>query len=608
MNIYYKTIKLTNNRIFQILVILIILFPNILFSQTNDKINDYLQKVELYKSQGDKSETAQYLNKLAFLYWDQENYDKALDYFNQSLTINVDIGNKNAIKTIYTNIGMIYSDKEEYETSILYFRKSLLISREINVKKDIASSLINLAVPLVTVKRYDEANKNLLEALNISMQNNNIKLMRTCYGMLSENYKKMGDDEKASKYFNLYASFQKKIQSEQIKENQQKMNAIKKQTSEIVAEKDTKLKNTENSLIKQKKISKERQMQIGLLNKEKQIKELKIKEQNAQLKTEAMYRTFLIVGFVLVGLIAFVVYRGYKQKKQANLEISSALEHIKYQNLNITRSINYAERIQDALLPGIEKLKRNLPESFILFKPRDIVSGDFYWFSEAEPSFAKQNSIIEKIKQKGSLNKLLTSKNFIISAVDCTGHGVPGAFMSMIGINLLHEIVSRGVVEADLILNELHKEVRHALKQEHSDNKDGMDMALCVIKKDEKIVEFAGANNPLIYIKNNEINVIKGDRKGIGGDQKETERLFTKHKVSIDAPTTFYIFSDGYIDQFGGKDGRKLFPKYFRQILLQIHDKPMDEQKKLLDEKFKEWKGDKYQQIDDVLVIGFKLS
>ncbi len=608
MNINYNIIKLTNNKILQILLLSIFLLPNMLFSQTNDKINDYLQKVELYKSQGDKSETAQYLNKLAFLYWDQENYDKSLDYFNQSLTINIDIGNKNAIKTIYTNIGMIYSDKEEYETSILYFRKSLLISRELNVKNDIASSLINLAVPLVTVKRYGESNKNLLEALNISMQNNNIKFMRTCYGMLSENYKKLGDDKNASKYFNLYASFQKKIQNEQIQENQQKMQAIKKHSSEIVAEKDTKLKNTENSLIKQKKISKERQMQIGLLNKEKQIKELKIKEQNAQLKAEAMYRTFLIVGFVLFGLIVFVVYRGYKQKKQANFEISSALEHIKYQNLNITRSINYAQRIQNALLPRIEKLKRNLPESFILFKPRDIVSGDFYWFSEAEPSFSKQSSIIEKIKQKGSLNKLITSKNFIISAVDCTGHGVPGAFMSMIGINILNEIINRGIVEADLILNELHKEVRHALKQKHSENKDGMDMSLCVIKKDEKIVEFAGANNPLVYIKNNEINIIKGDRKGIGGEQKETERLFTKHTVKLDAPTTFYIFSDGYIDQFGGKDGRKLFPKYFRQILLQIHDKPMDEQKNLLDKKFKEWKGDKYQQVDDVLVIGFKLS
>ncbi len=608
MNKRYITIKLINNRIFQILLMLTLIFPKILYSQTNDKVNDYLQKVELYQNQGDKSETARYLNKLAFLYWNQENYDKSLDYFNQSLVININVGNKNAIKSIYTNIGMIYSDKGEYETSIVYFRKSLLISRESNKKNDIASCLINLSVPLVTVKRYKESNKYLLEALDISKQLNNIKLMRTCYGMLSENYKKIGDAEKSSQYFNLYASFQKKIQNDQIQENQIKMQELQKQTSKVVAEKDAKLKITEKSLSTEKKISKERQMQIGLLNKERQIKELKIKEQKAQLKTEALFRKFLIIGLVLIGIIAFVVYKGYKQKKQANLEISKALEHIKFQNINITQSINYAQRIQDALLPSIEKLHKNLPESFILFKPRDIVSGDFYWFSEAEPSFSKQSSIIEKIKQKGSLNKLITSKNFIISAVDCTGHGVPGAFMSMIGINLLNEIVNRGIVEADLILNELHKEVRHALKQKHTESKDGMDMSICVIKKEEKVVDFSGANNPVIYIQNNELKIIKGDKNGIGGDQKETERLFTKHTIKIDTPTTFYIFSDGYSDQFGGGVGKKFYPKYFRQLIFEIYDKPMSEQKNILDKNFNEWKGREYQQVDDVLVIGFRVG
>ncbi|RLD62858.1 MAG: hypothetical protein DRJ01_05265 [Bacteroidetes bacterium] len=608
MNIKYNKIKLIKKIIIPILLILFFLFPKVLSSQTSEKINDYLQKIEMYESEGNNVEKARYLNKLAFLYWDQGNYDKSIDYFNKSLVINIEIGNNNAIKSIYTNIGMIYSDKGDFETSILYFRKSLKICELINNQEDIAVCLINLSVPLVTVKRYDEANNYILKALDISKQYNNIKLMRTCYGMLSENYKKIGDDKKASYYFNLYASFQKKIQDEQIKENQKKMQEVKMQAYKIVAEKETELKNTENSLLKEKKISKERQMKIVLLNKEKEIKELKIKEQKAQLKTEAIYRMFLIVGFVLIGIIAFVVYRGYKQKKQANLEISRALNHIKFQNLNITRSINYAQRIQDALLPGVEKLKRKLPESFIFFKPRDIVSGDFYWFSETNPSIKNQRSIIDKIKKEGSFNKLVSSNNFIVSAVDCTGHGVPGAFMSMIGINILNEIISRGIVEADLILNELHKEVRYALKQEHSDNKDGMDMSLCVIKEKEKVVEFAGANNPVVYIQNNELKTIKGDRKGIGGEQKEDERIFTKHTIKVDTPTIFYLFSDGYIDQFGGHDGRKLFPKYFRQILLEIHDKPMQEQRDILEKKFDEWKGVKYQQVDDVLVIGFKVG
>lgn len=198
------------------------------------------------------------------------------------------------------------------------------------------------------------------------------------------------------------------------------------------------------------------------------------------------------------------------------------------------------------------------------------------------------------------------AKKLVISAVDCTGHGVPGAFMSMIGYNLLDEITNKGITRPDLILEELHRGVRFALKQKETNNQDGMDMAICVVDREKKIMEFAGAKNPLIYIQNGEVQQIKGDKNGIGG--KSDDHKFEAHTIDVSLPTWVYMFSDGYIDQFGGDAGRKFMIKSFREMLFEIYEKPMPEQKDFLDKKIKEWIGTKYSQIDDILVLGFKLD
>lgn len=268
-------------------------------------------------------------------------------------------------------------------------------------------------------------------------------------------------------------------------------------------------------------------------------------------------------------------------------EVVEAMEIIEEKNKHITGSINYAKRIQEAMLPQNDKINNELPESFVLFKPRDIVSGDFYWFAKRD----------DKI---------------IIAAIDCTGHGVPGAFVSMVGNSYLNQIVkSNGITEPDKILNELHFNVRKALKQDEPGNKnnDGMDMALCVIDKVKNTVEFAGAKNPLIYIQNNELIQIKSDKHPIGGVQREDERLFTKHNIDISTPTTFYIFTDGFQDQVGGGNGRKYMTKKFRSLLFDLHSRPMTDQKDILDKELYSWMNDeaKFDQIDDILVIGFKV-
>jgi len=249
---------------------------------------------------------------------------------------------------------------------------------------------------------------------------------------------------------------------------------------------------------------------------------------------------------------------------------------------DLSDSIHYAQRIQQAILPTQEKFKQLLPESFIFFKPRDVVSGDFYFLEEME-------------------NKI------ILTAIDCTGHGVPGAFMSLIGNDILTEIViNQKTTEANKILGKLHRGIRFLLRQEETKNHDGMDMALVIIDKKDKTIEFAGAKNPLLYIQNEELHKIKADIMPIGGEQREIERVFTLHKIDISEPTTFYLFSDGFQDQFGGPKGKKFMTKHFRELLFKIHQKPMQEQKQILENTLQNW-IDKEEQVDDILVVGVRV-
>lgn len=602
----------------RILFILIILTYNFsIFAQNRAsnlsgeslaKETEYLTSIEKFKKEGNANIVASYYNKLGYLYWETNNADLAIESFNQSVTFNQNIGNKNALKTLYSNLGMIYSDLGNFETSLLNFRKSLKISESLKNKADIASGLVNVAVTLSLINRTDEAITNLVKALEIAKETQDMKLLRSCYGMLHENYQKIGNSEKSFEYFNLYASFDKEIQKI---ENEQKEVETKKKISQISQEKqqveeakkqtEKVLKETEENLEIVEELNRQKQMEL-------ELKELTVKEQQAQLKAQKMVLMSIIGFAVLLLIIAFIIFRSYKQKKLANLKLERAFTQINKQNEDINKSINYAQRIQDAMLPPSNSLKKFLPESFIFFKPRNVVSGDFYFFSETKSGFKKGTSLVhseEQIKlkiEKGEID------DFIVSAVDCTGHGVPGAFMSLIGYNLISEILSRDIIEVDQILNELHKGVRNALKQEQTENKDGMDMAFCRVRLKDNEVDFSGAKNPLVYIQHNELVQIKGDRFAIGGAQKEEERTFTKHTVKINQPTYFYIFSDGFPDQFGGPAGEKYMIKLFKDFLLEIHDKPFDEQEKLLEKRLNEWMGKNYTQVDDILVIGFKLN
>ncbi len=271
-------------------------------------------------------------------------------------------------------------------------------------------------------------------------------------------------------------------------------------------------------------------------------------------------------------------------------EVEKAKEKIEDQQKSIMDSIHYASRIQGAVLPPDDYLKQILGTFFVLFRPRDIVSGDFYWATQRD-------------------NKI------VIVAADCTGHGVPGAFMSMLGMSFLNEIVNKeGVLHANIILNRLRENVKRSLRQTGKDNeaKDGMDIAVCVIDKTEMKLQFAGAYNPLLIIRDGKIDRVKADRMPIGIYLRE-KASFTNNIIDIKEGDLLYIFSDGYVDQFGGTDDSKIRSNKFKEILLENHQKPLEEQKKALNDFLEFWMnhldkyGKKYKQVDDILVIGIKI-
>ena len=327
----------------------------------------------------------------------------------------------------------------------------------------------------------------------------------------------------------------------------------------------------------------------------------KIKLQIETLEKQKMVLYFVIFGLLLASFLAYYIYRGYRIKKEANIILeeknrtisaqkdeivkqrdlaTAQRDQIAYQKRHITDSIIYAKRIQTALLPSLELFSDKL-EHFVLYKPLDIVSGDFYWVS-----------------RKDNIQ--------VIIAADCTGHGVPGAFMSMLGVTMLNEIVNeKHIFMPDQIIENLRQGVISALKQVADEDtvKDGMDISICTIDFDKDILWFAGANNPLYIVRNGELLHYRADKMPVAIHYRM--QPFTLHKIDLRKGDAFYILSDGYADQFGGPNEKKFMTTQLRKLLIEIAGKPMLEQGEWLDNTFESWRGTN-PQVDDVILIGVR--
>jgi len=308
----------------------------------------------------------------------------------------------------------------------------------------------------------------------------------------------------------------------------------------------------------------------------------------------------VIILFVIIGNFFFIKWRDKKSQfekqvleekisirtvevLQQKFELEKKNELIAEKNKEMTDSLNYAKRIQAAILPKTELIHSAFEQSFILYMPKDIVSGDFYSFSH-----------------KG--NKIL------IAAADCTGHGVAGAIMSMIGSSLINQIINeKGITDPAEILNQLNTGIIDALKQTENSSHDGMDISLCAFDLENMEVVFAGANRPLWLVRNETLEVFKSDKYPIGGLQIDHKESFNRQQIKLQKNDSVYIFSDGYADQFGGMLGKKLMTKKFKEVLLSIQDKSMNEQGIYLNQFIKDWMGGEFEQVDDMMVIGLKI-
>lgn len=325
--------------------------------------------------------------------------------------------------------------------------------------------------------------------------------------------------------------------------------------------------------------------ELLLAEKELEIANTQLKSQTLQLKQEKIQRYLLFGGIIIAVIFIVLLFFTVKQKKQDNKLISKQKDAIEIaaiqleeKNKEIIDSISYAKRIQSAILPPNKIVKEYLVDSFVIYEPKDIVAGDFYWMTQ------RQNKII-------------------FAAADCTGHGVPGALVSVICNNALNRSVrDYNLTEPAKILDKTREIFIQEFDNSDEDVKDGMDIALCSLQNNT--LEYAGANNPLWLIRNNELIEIKANKQPIGKFDNPTPYL--NHTINLQKGDTFYVFSDGYADQFGGEKGKKFKSANFKKLLLSIQKQSMEEQKKTLQSSFKNWKGN-LEQLDDVCIIGVRI-
>ena len=603
-----KSMKILIRYIFPVLFVFSIFN---LYGQENQSISNLEEQTIKYENEGNTIALASCQLKLGFLYNESNNMPKALEYFTKAIKTNESLGNLNAIKNICTNIGMIYYQSGNNDDAIIYFKKSLKINEKQNKKPDIIADLINIALAQQSNRNYTESVQNLERAESIARELADFVSLKNIYRTLSENYDKLGNADKSNEYSELATTINNHLQKEEINQADTRTKEAEAETFATKIESQTKDK-------KIKQISREQQLTLDSLIKQKELTDLREKESKHLVKefqdNEKLHKARQRVIYIIIGSLALIlvlvissliiISKQLREKKNANIqleknniqildqkkEIEQQRDLANIQKNKITDSILYAQRIQNAVLPPISLIERALPEMMILFRPRDIVSGDFYWMTEKE-GFV------------------------LIAVVDCTGHGVPGAFMSMLGTAFLNDIINKTTfnrhirsLNAAEILNQLKNLVINSLHQSDSstENKDGMDIALCIIDIERKHLQFAGAHNPVYIVRNHNLIQLAGDPMPIG-IYKASNESFTNHNFELEEDDLLYLFTDGYYDQFGGPKGLKMLSATFRNFILDICDKPMDTQKRLLEDFYDQWRGNR-QQMDDVTVIGFKFK
>ncbi|MFN5983789.1 MAG: tetratricopeptide repeat protein [Fluviicola sp.] len=552
----------------------------------------YFRALKNFEKTNNRKNIAECYRNIGWIYLGQKNFDKAEEYFIRSsrsyknlnlqyqymvslddlgnlyLTkgdlkkalycceLSIDIAEKsnenNSLGTTCGTSGSIYLKLNNYDKAEEFFLKSIsLLTKYSTSSYNVCLSHIGLANVYIHKNNFSKAQFHADNAITLAKKGNFNSELAEAYFLSSKIHKELNKFDKAYEMSMLYSS---------TKDSLHELN-----NRDYFKELENKHK------LEQDRLHIQNLEQKGKLD-------------TANLEREQTFKAFLIVIIVLIFIFGIFLFRSIVIKKRSNKSLSEAYTIIEEKNKDISDSIDYAKHIQHARLPLIENLKNGFSEVFVYYVPRDIVSGDFYWYDK---------------RSDGSI--------YFVCA-DCTGHGIPGAFMSMMGIDgFNYAILERNIHHTGEILTHVNRFIKDSLNQEHAStkSKDGMDAAIISLNPEKTALYYSGANRPMYIIRNNELIEFKPDKLSIGGNHLK-EFHFDQQTFLIEKGDCVYLFSDGYADQFGGENGKKFMTKQLKELLLSIHKKPMTEQEKLIQSAFEKWKSS-YAQVDDVLVVGIKI-
>jgi len=479
-----------------------------------------------------------------------ELFRDALDYYYQALEIRESIDDKSGVAGTLYNLGIAYLNSGKPDQARQYLERSLILNQELNERASQSDLYLRIGQVYLAYGNLDEASRYLQQSLEIALELDIKNTLEYVYLNLSVLYARLRNLEQALTYVKLHSAVR------------DTMNLTEKtdQIADMQVKYETEATEKENAL----------------LVAQSELADIRLRQQRIILTI-----TIIAIGIFLVMVVQLIRQNNLKRKANRKLAQSNTL--ITEQKKEITDSIQYASRIQNAMLPPGDYVDKLLPERFIIFMPRDIVSGDYYYITE------KDNKII-------------------CVTADCTGHGVPGAFMSMLGIAFLNEIISKQAeLHTDEMLGELRSHVIKSLHQtgKEGESQDGMDLAVYIADLKEMKIEFSGANNSLFVFRNGEMIEAKADKMPIGSHTRARES-FTRHNLDLKKGDMIYTFTDGYPDQFGGPRQRKFMIRNFREMLRKINKNSVKEQKKIMEETLADWMADT-DQVDDILVIGVRI-